>query len=507
MSEENNITQEDINKLMKVRMEKLEELKNESKNPFLITEYDRDTFSKEILDDFDKYDGKDVSIAGRLMLKRIMGKASFAHIQDSTDRIQIYVSINDLGEEDYNAFKKTDLGDIIGIKGFVFKSKTGEITVHAKEFILLSKGIRPLPDKYSGIKDVDIRYRHREVDLIVNPEVKETFKKRIKILDEIKRYLNDHNYLEVETPILQTVAGGAAAKPFKTHHNTLHLDMYLRIANELFLKRLVIGGFDRVYEMGKMFRNEGISIKHNPEFTNLELYAAYLNYFDMMDLTEDLIRTVSKNVLGKTVIEYEDLNIDLETKWKRITMIDSIKEVTGVDFNDIKTDEEAIEFAKSRNLEVDPSKKTRGGIMNIFFEEYVEETLIQPTFIYNYPIEISPLAKKLAEDERMTQRFELFIGGREYANAYSELNDPIDQLERFEDQLRQRELGDEEANLLDKDFVQAMEYGMPPMGGLGIGIDRLIMLLTNSSSIRDILFFPTMKPFDNTEKEEEKEEK
>lgn len=494
---EDNIVQEDINKLMKVRIEKLEELKKENNDPFLITKYNRDTFSKEILNNFKKYEGKDVSIAGRLMLKRIMGKASFAHVQDSTARVQIYVSINDLGEESYSNFKKLDLGDIVGLKGFVFKSKTGEITIHAKELILLAKGIRPLPDKYSGIKDVDERYRHREVDLIINPEVKEVFKTRIKILDEIKKYLNSHGYLEVETPILQTIAGGAAAKPFKTHHNTLNLDMYLRIANELYLKRLVIGGFDRVYEMGKMFRNEGISIKHNPEFTNIELYAAYLNYFDMMDLTEDLIKTVAVRVLGKTLIQYEDFTIDLGKPWTRITMMDAIKKVTGIDFNEIKTDEEAIKLAEEKDINVDPSKRTRGGIMNIFFEEFVEETLIQPTFIYNYPIEISPLAKKLPEDERLTQRFELFIGGREYANAYSELNDPIDQLERFEDQLRQRELGDEEANLLDKDFLQAMEYGMPPMGGLGIGIDRLIMLLTNSSSIRDILFFPTMKPLDD----------
>ncbi len=501
---EDNIIQEDINKLMKVRIEKLEELKKENKNPFEITKYDRDAFSKDIVDNFEAYEGKDVSIAGRLMLKRVMGKASFAHVQDSTGRIQIYVSVNDLGEESYTDFKKLDLGDILGLKGFVFKSKTGEITIHAKELILLSKGIRPLPDKHSGIKDVDERYRHREVDLIVNPEVKEVFKTRIKILDEIKLYLDNHGYIEVETPILQTIAGGAAAKPFETHHNTLNLDMYLRIANELFLKRLVIGGFDRVYEMGKMFRNEGISIKHNPEFTNIELYAAYLNYFDMMDLTEDMTREVAKKVLGKTVIPYEDLEIDLGKPWKRITMMDAIKETTGIDFNDIKTDQEAIDLAKERNVEVDPSKKTRGGIMNIFFEEFVEDTLIQPTFVYNYPIEISPLAKKLPEDERLTQRFELFIGGREYANAYSELNDPIDQLERFEDQLRQRELGDEEANLLDKDFLQAMEYGMPPMGGLGIGLDRLIMLLTNSSSIRDILFFPTMKPIDH-EDEVEKE--
>ncbi len=500
---EDNVIQEDINKLMKVRIEKLEELKKENKNPFEITKYDRDAFSKDIVDNFEAYEGKDVSIAGRLMLKRVMGKASFAHVQDSTGRIQIYVSVNDLGEESYADFKKLDLGDILGLKGFVFKSKTGEITIHAKELILLSKGIRPLPDKHSGIKDVDERYRHREVDLIVNPEVKEVFKTRIKILDEIKLYLDNHGYIEVETPILQTIAGGAAAKPFETHHNTLNLDMYLRIANELFLKRLVIGGFDRVYEMGKMFRNEGISIKHNPEFTNIELYAAYLNYFDMMDLTEDMTREVAEKVLGKTVIPYEDLEIDLGSPWKRITMMDAIKETTGIDFNDIKTDQEAIDLAKERNVEVDPSKKTRGGIMNIFFEKFVEDTLIQPTFVYNYPIEISPLAKKLPEDERLTQRFELFIGGREYANAYSELNDPIDQLERFEDQLRQRELGDEEANLLDKDFLQAMEYGMPPMGGLGIGLDRLIMLLTNSSSIRDILFFPTMKPLEHEDEKEE----
>ena len=504
--EDENLIQEDINKLMKVRMEKLEELKKENKNPFLKTEYDRDTFSSDIIDNYEEYEGKDVSLAGRIMLKRVMGKASFSHLQDSKGRIQLYLSVDDLGKELYSEFRKYDLGDIVGVKGFVFKSKTGEITVHVKEIVLLSKGIRPLPDKHSGIKDVDERYRHREVDLIVNPEVKDVFKTRIKILDEIKKYLHEKDFLEVETPILQTVAGGAAAKPFETHHNALNLDMYLRIANELFLKRLIIGGFDRVYEMGKMFRNEGISVKHNPEFTNMELYAAYMNYHDIMDLTEDLIRTVAERVLGKTLIQYEDLEIDLGTPWKRITMIDSIKEITGIDFNKIETDEEAIALAKEKNVEVDPSKMTRGGILNIFFEEFVEETLIQPTFIHEYPVEISPLAKKLVEDERMTQRFELFIGGREYANAYSELNDPIDQLERFEDQLRQRELGDEEANLLDKDYLQAMEYGLPPTGGLGIGVDRLIMLLTNSSSIRDIIFFPTMKPIDGEAKEEKEEE-
>lgn len=487
-------TEEDINKLMQVRMDKLKELQANGKDPFEITKYDRTEFSQDIKDNYEQYEGKDVSVAGRIMAKRIMGKASFCTIQDSKGKIQSYVSINDLGEESYKAFKTFDIGDIIGLKGFVFKTRTEEISIHAKEVVLLTKSLRDLPEKFHGLKDIDLRYRQRYVDLIVNPEVKETFLLRSKILKEIKNFLDNENYLEVDTPILNTIAGGAAARPFITHHNTLDLDMYLRIANELYLKRLIVGGFDRVYEMGRMFRNEGMDIKHNPEFTNMELYAAYQDYNDMMNITENMIRTVSQKVLGTEKINYQGTDIDLESPWRRVTMIDAIKEVTGVDFNKINTDEEALKIAKEKGIEVEESKKTRGYIINNFFEEFVEETLIQPTFIYDYPVEISPLTKRKPSDKRLVERFEVFIGGREYGNAYSELNDPIDQKERFLDQLKQREAGDEEANMMDDDFVMALEYGMPPTGGLGIGVDRLVMLLTDSASIRDVILFPTMKP-------------
>ena len=498
MTTDNNVNleeeQEDINKLVEVRIEKLKNLQENDKDPYKITKYNRTHTSLQIRENFDSLEEKTVSIAGRIMSKRIMGKASFCHIQDSTGKIQSYVSTNDLGEESYKEFKSYDIGDIIGITGFVFKTKTGEISIHAKSIILLTKSLRPLPEKFHGLKDIDLRYRQRYVDLIVNPEVKETFVLRSKIIKEIKKYLDNKGYLEVDTPILNTIPGGAAARPFTTHHNTLNMDMYLRIANELYLKRLIVGGFDKVYEMGRMFRNEGMDIKHNPEFTNIELYSAYEDYNDMMDLTEDLFKTVAKNVLNTTKITYQGTDIDLETKWKRISMIDSIKEVTGIDFNNINTDEEAIDIANKKGIEIEESKKTRGYIINAFFEEFVEETLIQPTFIYDYPIEVSHLTKKKPTDERLTERFEVFIGGREYGNAYSELNDPIDQYERFAEQIRQREAGDEEANMLDEDFITALEYGMPPTGGLGIGIDRMIMLFTDSASIRDVLLFPTMKP-------------
>ena len=494
---ENNQEQElelDMNKLMQVRKEKLEELQNAGKDPFKITKYDRTATAGEIKEKYEEYEQKDVKVAGRIIAKRIMGKASFCTIQDCDEKIQSYVSINDLGEEAYKEFKTYDIGDIIGISGFVFKTRTEEISIHAKEVVLLTKSLRPLPEKFHGLKDIDLRYRQRYVDLIVNPEVKETFVLRSKILKEIKNWLDEHGYLEVDTPILNTIAGGAAAKPFITHHNTLDMDMYLRIANELYLKRLIVGGFDRVYEMGRMFRNEGMDIKHNPEFTSIELYASYMDYNDMMDTLEGIFRTVAQKVLGTAVIEYQGQKIDLESKWKRITMIDSIKEVTGVDFNQIQTDAEAVEIAKAKGIELEESKKTRGYIINAFFEEFVEETLINPTFIYDYPIEVSPLTKKKPEDGRLTERFEAFIGGREYGNAYSELNDPIDQYERFMAQLKQREAGDEEANMLDEDFITALEYGMPPTGGLGFGVDRFVMLLTDSASIRDVLLFPTMKP-------------
>ena len=483
----------DENHLIKIRKEKLEELKKQGKNPFEITKYNRTHTSEDIKNNFEELEGKDVSIAGRIVAKRIMGKASFCHIQDMQGKIQSYVSINDLGEESYSDFKTYDIGDIIGITGFVFKTRTEEISVHAKKVVLLTKSLRPLPEKFHDLKATELRYIQRYVDLIMNPEVKETFLLRTKIIKEIRRILDSKGYTEVDTPILNTIAGGAAARPFITHHNTLDMDMYLRIANELYLKRLIVGGFDKVYEMGRMFRNEGISIKHNPEFTNIELYSAYEDYHDMMDITEEIISTVAQNVLGTTKITYQGTPIDLTPGWKRITMIDSIKEVTGIDFNTINTDEEAREVLEKLGIEFE-STITRGEAINLVFEEKVEETLIQPTFIYDYPIEVCPLTKKKPSDPRLTERFEIFIGGREYGNAYSELNDPIDQYERFLDQVRQKNAGNEEANDMDEDFVQALEYGMPPTGGLGIGVDRLIMLLTDSASIRDVLLFPTMKP-------------
>ncbi len=428
-----------------------------------------------------------------------MGKASFCTIQDCDEKIQSYVSINDLGEESYKAFKTWDIGDIIGITGFVFKTRTEEISVHAKEVTLLTKSLRPLPEKFHGLKDPDLRYRQRYTDLIVNPEVKETFMLRSKIFKEIRNFMDKKGYMEVETPMLTTVATGDAARPFITHHNTLNLEMYLRIAPELNLKRLVVGGIDKVFEIGKNFRNEGMDIKHNPEFTNMEFYSAYEDYNDMMNMAEELISTVAKNVLGTTKIKYGETEIDLTPGWRRVTMIDSIKEVSGVDFNTIKTDEEAQAIAKEKGVEYEEMKNTRGHIINEFFETFVEETLIQPTFIMDYPVEISPLTKRKKGQPELVERFELFIGGREYGNAYSELNDPIDQYERLAKQAEAKAKGDEEAGGMDEDFVQALEIGLPPTGGMGIGLDRLVMLLTNSASIRDVIFFPTMKPLNKGE--------
>jgi len=433
------------------------------------------------------------------MSKRIMGKASFCTIQDSEGKIQSYVSTNDLGEENYKEFKTYDVGDIIGITGFVFKTKTEEISVHAKEITLLSKSLRPLPEKFHGLKDMDLRYRQRYVDLIVNPEVKDTFIKRSQIISEIRRILDEKGYLEVETPILNTISGGATARPFITHHNTLDLDMYLRIATELNLKRLIVGGFDKVYEIGRIFRNEGMDIRHNPEFTSIELYSAFEDYHDMMDIVEEIFKKCAMKVCGTTNITYQGTEIDLGSKWKRVTMIDAVKEASGVDFNQVNTDEEAVALAKERHIEIPKGKETRGHIISLFFDEYVEKTLIQPTFVYDYPIEISPLAKKKKEDPRLTERFEAFIDGREYGNAFSELNDPIDQYERFKEEIAARENGDDEAGMMDEDYVNALEIGLPPTGGLGIGIDRLIMLLTDAASIRDVLLFPTMKPLGKTE--------
>ncbi len=492
----NNQTEElDINHLMQIRREKLQELQEQGKDPFEITKFNRTNTAGEIKSNYEKFEQKDVTVCGRIMAKRIMGKASFCTIQDCDEKIQSYVSINDLGEESYKAFKTFDIGDIIGITGFVFKTRTEEISVHAKEVTLLSKSLRPLPEKFHGLKDPDLRYRQRYTDLIVNPEVKQTFLLRSKIISNIRKILDEKGYLEVETPILNTISGGATARPFITHHNSLNIEMYLRIALELNLKRLIVGGFDRVYEIGRVFRNEGMDIRHNPEFTMLELYAAYQDYHDMMDITEEIFSRTAQEVLGTTKITYQGQEIDLKPGWKRISMIDSIKEVTGIDFNEINTDEEAVKLAKERNLEIpDKTKETRGDVISIFFDEYVEKTLIQPTFIYDYPVEISPLAKKSPKDKRLTERFEAFIGGREYGNAFSELNDPIDQYERFKKQVEAREAGDEEAGMMDEDYIQALEIGLPPTGGLGIGIDRLIMLLTDAASIRDVLLFPTMKP-------------
>ena len=493
-NENNQNVELDENHLIQIRKDKLKELQEQGKNPYEITKYNRTNSAGEIKSNYEKFEQKDVSVAGRIIAKRIMGKASFCTILDSDEKIQSYVSINDLGEEAYKEFKTWDIGDIIGITGFVFKTRTEEISVHAKEVKLLSKSLRPLPEKFHGLKDVDLRYRQRYVDLIMNPEVKETFIKRSEIIKEIRKILDEKGYLEVETPVLNTISGGATARPFITHHNTLDIDMYLRIALELNLKRLIVGGYDKVYEIGRVFRNEGMDIRHNPEFTELELYAAYEDFNDMMDITEELFQKCAMKVCGTTKINYQGTEIELGGKWKRITMIDSIKEVTGIDFNTINTDEEAVALAKERKIEIPAGKETRGNVISLFFDEYVEATLIQPTFIYEYPIEISPLAKKSTKDPRMVERFEAFIAGREYGNAFSELNDPIDQYERFKEEIAARENGDEEAGMMDEDYVNALEYGLPPTGGLGIGIDRFVMLLTDNASIRDVLLFPTMKP-------------
>ena len=504
MSENNNnqnneqIEELDINHLMQIRRDKLKELQEQGKDPFEITKFNRTNTAGEIKANYEQFEEKDVTVAGRIIAKRIMGKASFCTIQDSDEKIQSYVSINDLGEESYKAFKTYDIGDIIGITGFVFKTRTEEISVHAKQVTLLSKSLRPLPEKFHGLKDPDLRYRQRYTDLIVNPEVKESFIARSKIISNIRKILDEKGYLEVETPILNTISGGASARPFITHHNTLDLDMYLRIALELNLKRLIVGGMDKVYEIGRVFRNEGMDIRHNPEFTMLELYAAYEDFHDMMNITEEIFSRTAQEILGTTKITYQGQEIDLTPGWKRITMIDSIKEACGVDFNEINTDEEAVALAKERGIEIpDKTKETRGDVIALFFDEYVEKTLIQPTFIYDYPVEISPLAKKCPNNKKMTERFEVFIGGREYGNAFSELNDPIDQYERFKKQVEAKEAGDEEAGMMDEDYINALEIGLPPTGGLGIGIDRLVMLLTDSASIRDVLLFPTMKPLNN----------
>ena len=489
------LTEQELTEQIRIRREKLAQLQSEGQNPFEQTKFDVTKHSDEVKTEFETLENQDVAIAGRLMSKRIMGKASFCNIQDRNGTIQSYVSRNDIGDENYAAFKKFDIGDIIGIIGFVFKTKTGEISIHAKEVTLLSKSLQVLPEKFHGLKDQELRYRQRYIDLIVNPEVKDTFMKRSAIIKEIRNFLDNRGFLEVETPVLQSISGGAAARPFITHHNAMDIDMYLRIALELPLKRLIVGGLERVYEIGRVFRNEGISIRHNPEFTLIEIYQAFTDYNGMMDLTEDLFRTVAQNVLGTTKIQYGGHELDLRQKFARITMVDAVKQYSGVDFDKVIDTEEAKKLAKEHNIPFE-DRHEKGDILSFFFEEYAEKNLIQPTFVIDYPIEISPLTKKKVDKPGFTERFELFIVGREYGNAYSELNDPIDQKERFLKQEALRAAGDEEANMIDNDFITALEYGMPPTGGLGIGIDRMVMLLTEAVSIRDVLLFPAMKPLD-----------
>ncbi len=486
-------TEENINEMLTLRREKLKELKEKGEDPFLIEKYERTHCSTTIKKNFEELEEETVSIAGRMMSRRGHGKVSFIDLQDGEGKIQIFAQMNSLGKETYKKLKDYDLGDIIGVKGEVFKTNAGEISVRAKEIVLLSKSLQILPEKFHGLKDPDLRYRQRYVDLIVTPEVKKTFILRTNIIKAVRKFLDDRGFIEVDTPILNNIAGGANAKPFITHHNALDLDMYLRIANELYLKRLIVGGFEKVYEMGRMFRNEGMSYKHNPEFTNIELYQAYVDYKEMMVLTEELVSNVAKEVLGSMVIDYQGTEIDLTPPWRRLDMEEAIKEYTGVDFSNIDTDEEARKIGKDKGLEIESEMK-RGHVINEMFEEFCEKHLVQPTFIIGHPVEVSPLAKKNAEDPRKTNRFEAFVNTWELANAFSELNDPIDQKERFLEQVKQRELGDDEAHMMDEDFINALEVGLPPTGGLGIGIDRMIMLLTNQPSIRDVILFPTMKP-------------
>ena len=485
----------DVNQLLKVRREKLQDLQERGKDPFQITKYDVTHHSMEIKDNFDTLEGQTVTIAGRMMFKRVMGKASFCNVQDLQGSIQSYVARDNIGEESYADFKKYDVGDILGITGEVFKTKTGEISIHASEVTLLSKSLQVLPEKFHGLTDTDTRYRQRYVDLIMNPEVKDTFIKRSKIISSIRRYLDGQGFMEVETPMLVSNAGGAAARPFETHFNALNEDLKLRISLELYLKRLIVGGMERVYEIGRVFRNEGLDTRHNPEFTLMELYQAYTDYNGMMDLTENLYRHVAQEVLGTTKIVYKGIEMDLGEPFERITMVDAVKKYAGVDWNEVETLEQARELAKEHNLEFEERHK-KGDILNLFFEEYVEEHLLQPTFVMDHPVEISPLTKKKPENPNYVERFEFFMNGWEMANAYSELNDPIDQRERFAAQEEAFAAGDEEANHTDEDFLNALEIGMPPTGGIGFGIDRMCMLLTGAEAIRDVLLFPTMKSLD-----------
>lgn len=489
------MTEEKLSEILQVRRDKLSALKEAGKNPFEIVKYDITANSAEILGDFEKFEGKEVSVAGRMMSRRIMGKASFTHIADAAGKIQAYVKRDEVGEESYADFKKWDIGDIIGITGTVFKTQTGETSIHATSVKLLSKSLLPLPEKFHGLKDTDLRYRQRYVDLIVNPEVRDTFVKRSRILKEIRNYLDEKGFLEVDTPILVPIEIGASARPFKTHHNTLDMDMYLRIETELYLKRLIVGGMDRVYEVGRIFRNEGMDTKHNPEFTTIELYQAYTDYHGMMDLVEELYKLLAEKICGSLEITYQGKTIDMG-HWERLTMAEAVKKYSGCDYYSWNSDEDARAEAKNKGVEV-PENATKGTVLAELFDAFVEEKLIQPTFIYDYPVENSPLAKRKPNDPAFTERFEYFINATEFGNAFSELNDPIDQKERFEKQVAAKRAEDPNCNSeVDYDFITALEYGMPPTGGLGFGVDRLVMLLTDSASIRDVLLFPTMKPLD-----------
>lgn len=486
-------TAEELSEVLRVRREKLAALQQAGNDPFAQTRFDRTVYAQQIAEQFDQLEEKPVAVAGRIMSKRSMGKASFFDIADASGKIQIYIKLNVIGEETYEQFKKWDIGDIVGVNGEVFRTKHGEISIRATKAILLSKSLLPLPEKFHGLTNTDLRYRQRYVDLIVNPEVRDVFVKRSLIIRELRTFLDSKGYLEVETPVLHNIAGGAAARPFITHHNSLNIDMYLRIALELHLKRLIVGGFDKVYEIGRVFRNEGMDTKHNPEFTMLEFYQAYSNYEDVMDLTEEMLRYVAQKVLGTTTVVYGDQEIDLGKPFARISMVEAVKKYTGVDFDAIQTLEEARAAAKKHHIQYE-ERHLKGDILNLFFDEFVEDKLIQPTFLTGHPVEISPLSKRDAAHPGYTERFELFITGREFANAFSELNDPIDQKARFEHQLELKAQGDEEATDMDNDFITALEYGLPPTGGFGMGVDRLVMLLTNQPSIRDVLLFPTMKP-------------
>ena len=491
-NQQNKNEEKDLNQLLKVRREKLKDLQDNGKDPFQITKFDVTAHSSEIKDNFEQMDGKEVTIAGRMMSKRVMGKASFCNVQDLKGNIQSYVARDSVGEEAYKDFKKMDIGDIVGIKGTVFRTKMGEISVHAESIVLLSKSLQILPEKFHGLTNTDIRYRQRYVDLIMNPEVKDTFVKRSQILKEIRNFLDGRGFMEVETPMLVANAGGAAARPFETHYNALDEDVKLRISLELYLKRLIVGGLERVYEIGRVFRNEGVDTRHNPEFTLMELYQAYTDYEGMMELTESMFRYLAEKVCGSSVISYNGTVIDMSKPFERITMIDAVKKYSGVDFNTVKTDEEAKAIAREHNVVFEERHK-KGDIINLFFEEFCEEKMIQPTFVMDHPVEVSPLTKRKPSNPELVERFEMYIYGREMCNAYSELNDPIDQRERFKAQEELLAQGDEEANTTDEDFLNALEIGMPPTGGIGFGIDRMVMLLTNSTAIRDVLLFPTMK--------------